>query len=156
MPEATQKLFEFKVRRIRRKFKYSHVMLNGPKSAGLFLVAVTKELDREHFYSVHIDVRGHVIGYETIAIGGLAGVAVHPREVFRGALLTGAHAIIVAHNHPSGSLEATKLDIDLTLRLEEAGRLIGIEVLDSLIIGNEETRSLIDVLRDVHRNEEAG
>lgn len=151
-----QQLFEFKVRRIRRKFKYENTKIDGPAAIGMFLGPVTKELDREHFYSIYIDARGNLIGYETIAIGSIAGVTIHPREVFLGAITAGAFAIIVAHNHPSGNLEPSKEDLALANRLHAAGQILGIEVLDSIIIGNGRVRSTADVIGNVHCDKEAG
>lgn len=81
-----------------------------------------------------LDARNKWIGAEIIAIGSMSGVQVHPREVFRAAIIAGAGSIIIAHNHPSGDLEPSPEDASLTARLAEAGELLGIPLLDHLII----------------------
>ena len=96
---------------------------------------VTAELDREHFYTLFVSVRGELVGFETIAVGGMSGVEVHPREVFRGAMLAGAFAIVVAHNHPSGDPSPSAEDRALTQRLHRAGEIVGIPVYDHIIVG---------------------
>lgn len=141
-----QQLYEFKVHRKTRAFDRKHVLINGPDAAGMFLLTICKNLDREHFYAIYLDVRGKVIGYELIAIGGLASVEVAPREMFRGAILAGAFAIVIGHNHPSGDPEPSSEDLQLTKRMMEAGQLLGIEVMDSIIAANEETRSVVECL----------
>ena len=74
---------------------------------------------------------------EVISVGTLTSNVVHPREVFQPALERGAVAIIVAHNHPSGSLEPTSADVEVTEQLEAAGQILGIELLDHLIISGD-------------------
>lgn len=90
----------------------------------------------EHFVSVHLNARNEVIGLHEISHGTLSASLVHPREVFKAAILANSHAIIVCHNHPSGSaLSPSKEDLDTTDQLLKAGKLLGINVLDHLIIG---------------------
>ena len=69
---------------------------------------------------------------------------IHPREVFRLAILTGAHRIILSHNHPSGDTEPSDEDMKITRQLQEAGKLIGIEVLDHVIVGKRGYWSLVE------------
>ena len=142
-----QQLYEFKVRRKPRAFDAHKATINGPEAAGLLLMNLCDDLDREHFFTVYLDVRGKVIGYEVTAIGSLSSVEVHPREVFRGAILAGAYAIILGHNHPSGDPEPSPEDLLLSERMESAGRLIGIEVLDNIIIANKQIRSIANCLK---------
>jgi DNA repair protein RadC len=143
-----QQLYEFKVRRKPRAFDKGNTRIDGPEAAGRLLVSLCSDLDREHFFTVYLDVRGKVIGYETTAIGQLSGVSVAPPEVFRGAILAGAYAIILGHNHPSGDPTPSPEDVDLAKRMYRAGMLLGIEVLDSVVIANKEVRSLADCLKD--------
>lgn len=89
--------------------------------------------DREHFIVFDVNVRHRVIARRVVSVGFLCGVDVHPREVFKGAILNSAHAIILAHNHPSGDPTPSRQDIDLTARIREAGELLGISVLDHVI-----------------------
>jgi DNA repair protein RadC len=102
------------------------------------------DLDREHFVVLHLDVRNRVMRKETVAIGCLTGVEVHPREVFKNAILGSAASLILAHNHPSGDPSPSQQDIELTGRLVQAGTLPGIAILDHIVIGREGFVSLAD------------
>ena len=90
--------------------------------------------DREVFVVLHLDTRNRVVAHETTSIGSQNASLVHPREVFKAAILKGATSIILAHNHPSGDPAPSKDDIDLTHRLAEAGGLMGIQVLDHVVV----------------------
>jgi DNA repair protein RadC len=129
-------LYEFRVRRVRRSFAREG-RVTSPESVLHWLVRHCEELDRETFFALYLDVSGKVIGYEVIAVGGIASV-----EVFRGALLAGAFAIVVAHNHPSGNPEHSDEDVGLARRMMRAGELIGIEVLDSIVLARGQFSSL--------------
>jgi len=91
--------------------------------------------DREGFAVLHLDARSVVRSVEVVSVGSLNASIVHPREVFKGALLANACAIILGHNHPSGDPEPSAEDIAITKRLVQIGELIGIVVLDHVIIG---------------------
>jgi DNA repair protein RadC len=93
--------------------------------------------DREKFVVILLNTKHNVIGINTVSVGGLAVAPVHPREVFKPAILVGAAAVIVAHNHPSGDPEPSMDDRVLTDTLRSAGRILGIEVLDHVIIGDD-------------------
>ena len=88
------------------------------------------------------DTKGRIIEIVTVSIGILDASVVHPREVFRTAIEKSAASIIAVHNHPSGDPKPSQQDRYITQRLVEAGRIIGIEVLDHLIIGNPEWVSM--------------
>jgi len=92
-------------------------------------------LDREHCLLVSMDVKHHVRALRTVSIGTVAHTFMEPREVFRDALLAGAAAVAVAHNHPSGDPRPSDDDRAVTRRLARAAELIGIELLDHLIVG---------------------
>lgn len=92
--------------------------------------------DREHFRVMLLDTRNHVLAVETVSIGSLNASLVHPREVFKPALTRSAAAVILLHNHPSGDPAPSGEDIEVTRRLCEAGKIIGIAVLDHIIIGD--------------------
>jgi len=89
----------------------------------------------EEFHSLLLDSRHHVIGNRLVSIGSLQSSVVHPREVFRPAIQTSAAALVVAHNHPSGDPAPSEEDHAITERLRDAGRLIGIELIDHIVIG---------------------
>jgi DNA repair protein RadC len=98
--------------------------------------------DKEHFIALYLNARNCVIGKETISIGSLNANIVHPREVFRPAISLAAAAVVVAHNHPSGDVTPSQEDLNLTARLVEAGRVLGIEILDHLIVTESRFLSL--------------
>ncbi len=91
-------------------------------------------LDREHFIAITLDGSSRVINTHTISIGTLNQSLVHPREVFYPAIKDKAAAIIIAHNHPSGQLFPSRADKQVTTRLKEAGKLIGIDIVDHIIL----------------------
>lgn len=100
---------------------------------------VEKELkhsDREKFIVLHLNVKNQVVSYEVVSIGSLSNSIVHPREVFKGAILANAAHVILLHNHPSGEPEPSEDDIEVTAKLMKAGKLLCIDVLDHIIIGS--------------------
>lgn len=116
---------------------------NGPTTDSVTPETIAEEakrrignLDREHFVAFHLDARNRVRSFETVAIGSMVAAIVHPREVFKGAILANAAGIILAHNHPSGDTGPSPEDIAITKRLHEAGRILGIDVLDHIIVGD--------------------
>ena len=101
-----------------------------------------KFFSEEHFISFHVDAKNAIIGYHDISHGTLNASLVHPREVFKAALLTNAYGIIVAHNHPAGSLDPSREDLETTTQLIKAGALLGVNVIDHLIVSSNGMRSL--------------
>ncbi|HEY6579595.1 MAG TPA: DNA repair protein RadC, partial [Rubrobacter sp.] len=94
-------------------------------------------LDRERFVVVVLlNAKNAVIGIHTVSVGTLSSSLVHPREVFKPAIQASAAGLVVAHNHPSGKTEPSREDRDVTERIVEAGKTLGIEVLDHLVIGD--------------------
>lgn len=100
--------------------------------------------EQEHFLVVTLSGAHKVIDTHCISIGIVNHVIVHPREVFRPAIVDNAVSVILAHNHPSGNLEPSKEDRDITHRLQEAGVLLGIEVLDHLVINKKGYYSFLE------------
>jgi len=98
--------------------------------------------DREHFMALYLDRKGGLIVKEDVSVGGLHSSIVHPREVFKTAVKRSAASIILAHNHPSGDPAPSREDIEITRRLLDAGRIMGIEILDHVIIGEQTYCSL--------------
>ena len=94
------------------------------------------DVDREHFVVLLLNQKNRIVGVNTVSIGSLTASVVHPREVFKPAILSNAAAIILAHNHPSGAPQPSQEDRVLTVRLVTAGKLLGISVLDHVIIGD--------------------
>ena len=101
-------------------------------------------VDREHFIVLLLDQKNRPIGVHTVAIGSLSAAIVHPREVFKAAILANASGIVLSHNHPSGDASPSGEDIAITKRVREAGDLLGIRVLDHLILGDDECYSFVD------------
>jgi DNA repair protein RadC len=99
-------------------------------------------VDREQFLAVILDGRNQILGFNLVAVGTLTSALVHPREVFKPAILANAAAIILVHNHPSGDPTPSDEDRVLTRRLKEAGEVIGIRILDHIVIGDDRFRSL--------------
>ncbi len=97
---------------------------------------------REHFMALLLDARHRLLRTAEISIGTLDMSLVHPRETFREAIVSGAKAVILAHNHPSGDPAPSVEDLTLTRRLVEGGRLLGIPVLDHIIVGQRKCISL--------------
>ena len=91
---------------------------------------------REHFLTLLLDTRNRLIRVATVSMGSLDSSIVHPREVFKEAISASAASVIFVHNHPSGDPEPSEDDIELTRRLVEAGKLLGILVLDHVIVGD--------------------
>jgi DNA repair protein RadC len=94
------------------------------------------EAAEENFVIICLNTKNKIAGIHTISIGCLNSSIVHPREVFKAALLNNASAIILIHNHPSGDPEPSKEDIETTQRLVNAGNILGIKVLDHVIVGD--------------------
>jgi DNA repair protein RadC len=92
---------------------------------------------QEHLIVICLDTKNKIIAVKTAFVGSLNKSVVHPREIFNFALLSSSASIIVAHNHPSGDVRPSQQDISVTKRLSEVGELIGIELLDHIIIGNQ-------------------
>jgi DNA repair protein RadC len=97
---------------------------------------------KEYFLAILLDTRSQLIKVAEISIGSLEASIVHPREVFKEAISASAASVIFAHNHPSGVPEASEDDINLTKRLAKAGEIVGIDVLDHIIIGDNSYLSL--------------
>lgn len=92
---------------------------------------------KEHFVVFYLDSRSQEIQREVISIGTLNESLVHPREVFEGAIKNNAAAIIIAHNHPSGNLEPSQADIEITKKLINAGKILDIRIVDHVIVSGE-------------------
>ena len=99
-------------------------------------------LDREKFGVLVLNSHNAPVAFHCVSVGCLDSAVVHPREVFKFAILSSAASVIFVHNHPSGDTEASEDDIALTKRLAQAGEIVGIDVLDHIIIGGKSYTSL--------------
>jgi len=100
--------------------------------------------NREHFLTITLDGASHIINVRTVFIGTLNQSIVHPREIYSDAIADRAAGIIIAHNHPSGTLAASRADIQITERLKEVSKLVGIELLDHVILAKDGYYSFSD------------
>lgn len=102
--------------------------------------------DRERFLSVMLTTKNHLIGVETVSVGSVCAAIVSPREVFKSAILANAASIVLCHNHPSGDLAPSIEDINLTKHLIDAGKLLGINVFDHIIVTHRGYKSLTECI----------
>lgn len=110
-------------------------VINSPETASAFFHSVMDNIyDKEAFVVAFLNTKNRVIDHEVVSVGTINSSIVHPREVFRNAIVNKANSVILCHNHPSGDLTPSKEDINITHRLKETGNLLGIRVLDHLII----------------------
>lgn len=113
---------------------YAQRKIGQPEDA-VTLFQSLENADREMMLLLCLDRKGQPTHIQTISIGTLHSSLVHPREVFKTAILSNSASIIIAHNHPSGDPTPSHDDLEITKRIKEAGELLGIELLDHIIIG---------------------
>lgn len=121
---------------------YKERSVRSPKDGYQLMKLFLEDKDREHFIVASLDTKNQPVSINVCHIGSLNASIVHPREVMKSAILSNAASIIVGHNHPSGNSEPSKEDIEVTRRLAEAGKIIGIDVIDHIIVGDETYISL--------------
>lgn len=101
-----------------------------------------RHYSEEYFVVFHLSARNEICNYQLVSHGSLSASLVHPREVFKGALIANSHALIVAHNHPGGSLTPSREDLETTETLIKAGDLLGVKVIDHIIVSSKGLYSL--------------
>jgi DNA repair protein RadC len=111
-------------------------VVSSPADVDRLLRGRIANLDRENFVAVLLNTKNEVIETPTVSVGTLSSSLVHPREVFKPAIRASAASVILAHNHPSGKAEPSLEDREITRRLCEAAGILGIEVLDHVIVGD--------------------
>ncbi|WP_243290701.1 DNA repair protein RadC [Bacillus sp. FJAT-47783] len=129
-------------RRVHQLTFQERYAIRSPKDAANYVMEEMRFLTQEHFVCLYLNTKNQVLQKRTVFIGSLNASIVHPREVFKEALKRSAASIICMHNHPSGDPTPSREDIEVTKRLSECGKLIGIEVLDHIIIGEQKYVSL--------------
>lgn len=112
-------------------------VISSPADVEGLLRGRIANLDRENFVAVLLNTKNEVLEVVTVSVGTLSSSLVHPREVFKPAIRASAAGVVLAHNHPSGKVEPSREDREVTRRLCEAAGIIGIEVLDHVILGDE-------------------
>ncbi|MDQ0208005.1 RadC family protein [Alkalicoccobacillus murimartini] len=129
-------------RRIHSLHTAEKYVIRSPEDVSNLVMEDMRFLKQEHFVCLYLNTKNQVIFRHTVFIGSLNASIVHPREVFKEALRRSSASIICLHNHPSGDPTPSREDIDVTKRLYEAGRVLGIELLDHIIIGDRTFISL--------------
>jgi DNA repair protein RadC len=123
---------------IKQKLKIA----NTPERVSNIMTAILNnedEIDRkkEHFWVIGTNVRLRIEYIDLVSLGTLSETVVHPREVFRYAIMKGVSSLIIVHNHPSGDVMPSEIDKEITKRLKQAGEIIGIKVVDHIIVDGE-------------------
>ena len=116
--------------------------IKDPESVVRAIRTSIKDKAKEHFKLILLNPRNKIIGISTISIGTLNASLVHPREVFKDAIVHSAASVVLAHNHPSGDPEPSEDDLKITKKLVDSGKILGIEVLDHIIIAKNGFKSL--------------
>ena len=116
---------------------YQTRRISSPKDAVGIGQQFLEDADREQVIVCCLDTKNQPLSISVVSMGILNSSLIHPREIFKTAILTNAASLILYHNHPSGETEPSTEDINITKRIKEAGVLIGIELIDHIIIGSE-------------------
>lgn len=111
--------------------------IGGPSDAAILGRRFLEDADREQLIVCCLDTKNQPLSVNVASIGSLNSSIVHPREVFKTAILSNSASIIIIHNHPSGDPSESREDLDITKRLKEAGKILGIDLIDHIIIGSE-------------------
>lgn len=116
--------------------------ITGPKVAYELVKAFIGDDDREVFFVMCLNTKNKIVAVHRCHVGAINSSVVHPREVFKAAILNNSASIVVSHQHPSGDPTPSQEDIHVTRRLAESGKMLGIEVLDSIVAGDDTFVSL--------------
>ncbi|MHB1654141.1 MAG: RadC family protein [Desulfitobacteriaceae bacterium] len=119
-----------------KSLTYGSKQINCPGDAAIIAEGFLAGVDREHFVVICLDTKNNVNALNTVSVGTLNSSLVHPREVFKAAILANSNGIILTHNHPSGDPTPSREDVEITKRLVEAGTIMGIEVMDHVVLGD--------------------
>lgn len=118
------------------------IQITQPAQVARFIRSTLTDNSREHVVALYLDGAHQIACYSVISIGAANSCTLHPREVYQRAILSGACALILAHNHPSGQLDASREDWEVTRRMLEASRILGIKLLDHIIVTDDGFASL--------------
>lgn len=138
------KLFQAISEKYAREKMPSKISLNSPQAVVTYLKEKIGKKKKEHFVILALDSRNNLISINDVSIGTLNASLVHPREVFEPAIRFLAAQILIAHNHPSGDPDPSQDDLVITKRLVEAGKILGIEVVDHVIVAKDRFLSFKD------------
>lgn len=126
----------------KKKVKYSSI--TGAENASEFIRKILPNNSQEHFVALFLDAAHQPIAYSVICTGLVSSCPIHPRELFQRALLVGACSVIIAHNHPSGNSTPSPEDHQVTKQLVEAGKTIGVKILDHVIVTDDDYLSFCE------------
>lgn len=141
LAKAAQIKSAFELARRRDDYDYAKVSVKSHQDVVKLVKEKLKDKKKEHFLILCLDTKNNLIKIGNISTGTLDANLVHPREVFKEAIQSLASSIILVHNHPSGNPEPSDADIDITRRILETGKIIGIDVLDHIIIADNKSLS---------------
>ncbi|MBW3019566.1 DNA repair protein RadC [Candidatus Woesearchaeota archaeon] len=127
-----------------KSIEYENVQLRNSKDLANIGFKLLARSDREVFLLVCLNTKNQINAIQEVSIGSLSSSIVHPREVYKLAILNNSASVAFLHNHPSGSTDPSQDDIEITKRLVEIGKLFGIKVLDHVIIGDDTYFSLME------------
>jgi DNA repair protein RadC len=133
----------YRVRELEVRYKALRLPLpvtgqaSNPREAAQLAAAVLDDLHIEKFIALHFNTKRRLIGVHVVSVGCLDSTPAHPREIFTAAFLTNAASLVVAHNHPSGDPSPSPDDRALVRNLAEAGRVLGVDLDDAIIIGEQ-------------------
>jgi len=137
---APEKKRDIKIELLRVK-ESTGIKANNPEEIYKSMYAESMS-DRECMWVLHLNTQNEIIEKELVSMGSLNQTIAHPREVFRKAVIKSTNNIIIVHNHPSGCLDASREDIEIKERFRSAGKILGINLIDFIIISNRGYRSL--------------
>ena len=127
---------------------YSTGVLNNPAKVRDCLIENMRGLDRENLWVINLDAKCKPINYHVASVGGLDSTMVDVANVFKTAILSNASSILIAHNHPSNDPTPSGYDIEVTKRIAGAGKLLGIELRDHVVVGGASYYSFYENNRD--------
>lgn len=120
-----------------KNLEYGDAQISSPKDCANIFKKFIGDYDREALAVLSLDTKNKINSITVASLGSVNSSIVHPREIFKTAILSNASSIIISHNHPSGNCCPSKEDISITSRLKECGRILGIELLDHIIVGED-------------------
>lgn len=132
---------EIRLALIKEEAEKAPMAIKCPEDIHLFIEPL-RHYAEENFVSLHLNAKFEVVGHQIISRGTVSAALVHPREVFKAAIVNNSYALIVAHNHPAGSLTPSAEDIETTRQLIKAAQIIGITLLDHVIVASTGLYSL--------------
>ena len=133
-----EELKQVAIRMVEAPPLYSDRPMNCPAAVVEVMNDFLKQMDRELLCVVNMNAQGKPINMNIVSMGSVNQSIAHPREIFKSSILSNAANIMLIHNHPSGSLEPSEADIQMTVRLHDAAEIMGITLLDSIIVGGRD------------------